>query len=55
MLNNNLNGRGITIWSDDGSIYIEFKKDGRDTVGNYVCILSDGEILVGDHYMGANG
>jgi len=49
MLNNNLNGRCIRIDSD-GDIFINYKEDGRDTVGNHINIYSTGVILVGDWY-----
>jgi len=48
--NNKLNGRGIGISSSD-HILIQYWNNGRIAPGNYLTILSDGDVDVGECYL----
>ena len=46
---NNLHGKGIAIWS--GQIHIGYSNNGYDAPGNYLVILSNGDVSVGEVYL----
>ena len=46
---NRLHGRGIKIFPD-GGISIGYRNDGWEVPGNFINILKDGEIRVGECY-----
>lgn len=53
MLNNQPHGRCITVYSY-GRIYIDYRKNGGFSVGNWLEIYADGDIDLGDRFADAN-